>query len=273
MTNQEELVRMRRRTTKRAIDLAMEGKWREAVDANKSLIESFADDVDSYNRLGRAYMELGEYQGAREAYSRALLLDPYNMIARKNVSRLQHLGGAAVAVQERPQRDNISQRVDPHGFIEETGKTGVVSLYRLAPVQVVAAMVAGDKLELRVEGPNLIVENGRGDYLGVIEPRHAQRLIRLINGGNRYSASVVSVGENSVSVFIREEYQDLSQEGILSFPPKGFDRVRNYINQRLRRELETGEEDNDGAARDRLEEGDMSSQDSSGYEKEEEDLG
>ncbi len=246
MTNQEELV-MRRRTTKKAIDLAMEGKWQDAVDANKRLVENFADDVDAYNRLGRAYMELGEYEEARDSYRRALEIDPYNMIARKNAARLEHLGGAAVAVKERPQRDTISRRVDPHAFIEETGKTGVVSLQRLAPAQVVAAMVAGDKLELRVEGQNLVVENGRGKYLGIVEPKHAQRLIRLINGGNRYSASVVSVGENSVSVFIREEYQDPGQEGILSFPPKGFDRIRSYMNQRLRRELEPGEEDNEGS--------------------------
>ena len=261
MINQEELI-MRRRTAKKAIDFAMEGRWQDAVDANKSLIESSASDVDAYNRLGRAYMELGEYEEAREAYRRALEIDPYNMIARKNASRLEQLGGAAVAVKERPQKDSIVRRVDPHAFIEETGKTGVVSLQRLAPAQVVAAMVAGDKLELRIEGQNLVVENGRGKYLGIVEPKHAQRLIRLINGGNRYSASVVSVGENSVSVFIREEYQDPGQEGILSFPPKGFDRIRSYMNQRLRRELDAGEED----------EGSREEREESGYGKEDEDM-
>ena len=55
---EEEQVSLRRRGSKQAIALAMQGRWREAVAANKSLIESFPNDVDAYNRLGRAYMEL-----------------------------------------------------------------------------------------------------------------------------------------------------------------------------------------------------------------------
>ena len=67
-------VRLRRQSSKQAIALAMQGRWREAVAVNKSLIESFPSDVDAYNRLGRAYMELGEYSQAREAYQQALEL-------------------------------------------------------------------------------------------------------------------------------------------------------------------------------------------------------
>ena len=56
----------------------MQGWWREAVVAHESIIESFPSDVDAYNRLGRAYMELGEYPKAEEAYRRAAEIDPYN---------------------------------------------------------------------------------------------------------------------------------------------------------------------------------------------------
>ena len=88
---EEEQVRLRRQRSKQAIALALQGQWREAVEVNKSLTESFPNDVDAYNRLGRAYMELGEYSQAREAYSRAIELDPYNTIARKNLHRLAYL--------------------------------------------------------------------------------------------------------------------------------------------------------------------------------------
>ena len=91
--SQEEvkLIRLRRQRSKQAIALAMEGRWQEAVAANRSIIESFPEDVDAYNRLGRAYLELGEYSQAREAYRQAVELDPYNAIAKKNLQRLSYL--------------------------------------------------------------------------------------------------------------------------------------------------------------------------------------
>ena len=62
MTYQEEgQARLRRLRTKQAITLAMQGQWREAIAINKDIVEGFPNDIEAYNRLGRAYMELGEY--------------------------------------------------------------------------------------------------------------------------------------------------------------------------------------------------------------------
>ena len=109
----EEQARLIRRSTKQAIALAMEGRWREAVAANKGILENYPDDVDAFNRLGRAYMELGEYSLAREAYSRAKELDPYNAIAERNLRRLSHLRETGVISGEG------FDRVEPQVFIEE----------------------------------------------------------------------------------------------------------------------------------------------------------
>ena len=100
----EEQVRMIRRSSKQAIALAMEGRWREAVAANKSIIENYPNDVDAYNRLGRAYMELGEYSLARAAYSRTKEIDPYSTIAEKNLRRLAHLKETGTLPEEGFQR-------------------------------------------------------------------------------------------------------------------------------------------------------------------------
>jgi len=234
---EDEQVRTRRRIIKQAIDLAMQGKWREAVEANKSLIENYAaGDVDAYNRLGRAYLEVGDYDQARQSYSKALDLDQYNVIARKNLNRLQRLGGAAVAVAESP------NRVEPNSFLEETGKAGVATVTHLGAEPVVASLVAGDKVQLKVEGKKLVVQNNRGDYIGMVEPKHAYRLIRLMSGGNKYSANIIS-NEGIITVMIRETYQDPSQLGHVSFPPRGFERIRPYVTDRLfRRQLDMDEE-------------------------------
>jgi len=230
---EEEQVRLRRQGSKQAIALAMQGRWREAVEVNKSLIESFPGDVDAYNRLGRAYMELGEYSQAREAYQRAIELAPYNTIAEKNLRRLSHLVEAPVS------SEGDSHRVEPQHFIEEIGKARVVGLYHLAPPEILARMVAGDRVYLKIDGSSLVVENGRGEYLGQVIPKHGQRLIKLMEGGNKYTAAILSSTEDKVSVIIKEVYQHPSQIGRPSFPPKGVEGVRPYISDRIiRRELE-----------------------------------
>ena len=91
--DKEEQARLIRQASRQAIALAIEGRWREAVEANKGILESFPNDVDTLNRLGRAHIELGEYAEARSAYTRAKELDPYNSIADKNLRRLAHLDG------------------------------------------------------------------------------------------------------------------------------------------------------------------------------------
>ncbi len=228
MTYREErLARQKRQCSKLAIDLAMQGRWREAVAANQDIIEKFDRDVDAYNRLGRAYMELGEYSQAREAYRRAIELDSFNAIAKKNLQRLSYLGEAAVS------SESEYRKVEPQQFIEEIGKAGVVNLYHLAPKEIRAKMVAGGEVYLKISGPNLIVGNSRGEYLGQVEPRHEKRLIKLMEGGNKYSAAIVSSTAEVMTVIIREVYQDPSQAGRLSFPPKGAGELRPYVDERM----------------------------------------
>jgi hypothetical protein len=182
-------------------------------------------------------MELGEYSRAKEAYSRAMELDPYNTIAKKNLHRLSQLGEGTVA------SEDVLRRVEPQHFIEETGKAGVVSLYRLAPRETLVKIVAGDRVYLKVDRSSLIVQDGRGEHLGQVEPKYGQRLIKLMRGGNKYTATVINSTEEMMTIIIREVYQDPSQAGQLSFPLKGFERVRPYVSDRMfRRDLEKEEE-------------------------------
>jgi tetratricopeptide (TPR) repeat protein len=230
---EDQQVRERRLLSKQAIALAMQGKWEEAVAANKKIIETFPHDLEAFNRLGRAYMELGEYTLATESYGQAMQLDPANTIASKNLKRLLHIG-------EGGQDPRLESRyAAPQHFIEEIGKAGVVDLQNLSPRGIRARLVAGDEVSLRVDGTRLVAENSRGEYLGQVEPKTAQRLIRLMEGGNRYSAAVITSWETKLTIIIREIYQDLSQVGRLSFPPRGAEKIQPYVSGRvLRREME-----------------------------------
>jgi len=228
--------RLRQQQTKQAIALAMQGQWQEAVAANNQIIAGFPRDVDAHNRLGKAYLALGKYAQASEAYAQALELDPANVIADKNLRRLAHLKDAVVHTPRE------SRHAGPQHFIEEIGKAGVINLNHLASPEVLVGMVAGDAAFLRVDEPVLVVESGHGEYLGQVGPKNAQRLIKLMAGGNQYGAAVVNVAEDRLTIMIREEYQHPSQAGQLSFPPRGLEKIQPYVSEKaLREELEEEE--------------------------------
>ena len=107
--------KIRKLRTRGAIELALAGKWRDAVTANQEIVAEFPGEVDAYNRLGRAYLELGGYSQARAAYQRTLELDGANTIARKNLDRLSQLG------EDKEVPDEETSRVEPRQFLEETG--------------------------------------------------------------------------------------------------------------------------------------------------------
>jgi hypothetical protein len=230
---EEGQIKLKRLQAKQAIALAMGGRWQEAVALNKDIIENFPNDVDAYNRLGRAYIELGDFSQARAAYSRTMELDPYNAIARKNLRRLSLVGEHPVSSEE------DADTAKPQHFIEETGKAGVVNLHNLASGEILARTVAGDRVYLRINNSTLIVEDSSGQYLGEVGPKHGQRLIRLMKGGNEYSAAIVSSTEDKVAVIIREVSQHPSQAGRHSFPPRSLEGPQPYVSDRiLRRGLE-----------------------------------
>ena len=55
----EDRAKVRRQQAEAAIQLALQGRWDEAANLNKSIIGVFPTDVDAYNRLGKAMTELG----------------------------------------------------------------------------------------------------------------------------------------------------------------------------------------------------------------------
>ncbi len=229
-----ETTRLRRQRVEQAIQLALESRWREAAALNRSLISMFPSDVDAYNRLGKALMEMGEYHDARTAYQKALEMEPLNTIARKNLERLEVRAKAAAAAQ-----GGGTRKIDPSLFIADTGKTGIATLRAVAP-EAFGRLTAGETVEVRPQDNTLAVVTPDGDYVGRLEPKLGLRLLRLIEGGNRYVAAVASLSEQRV--IIREIYQHPGQQGRPSFPATAGETVRPYVKERLvRRGLEDEE--------------------------------
>src|SRR5579859_6698119 len=201
----------RRRLTDQAINLAMQARWEQAVEVNRLLVTHFRDDADAYNRLGKALTELGRYAEARDAYQHALDIDKGNTIARRNLDRLTILANST-PTGTAPRRD-VHEKINPHLFIEETGKTGTSSLVNLASADVLARMTTGDVVYLKPNGRVLNVETAGGVLVGHVEPKLGQRLLTLIQGRNKYAAALTAVDDHGAKIIIRETFQDPSQAG------------------------------------------------------------
>lgn len=246
MIRDDENAHAKQRQADLAIELAMSGRWEEAVSANRAILQVFPNDGDSHNRLGKALMELGRYPNAKKAYKKALQLDPGNRIAKKNLDRLTVLV-----------KSNLSQmetaKADPKLFIEESGKSAVTLLQQTSRDRLVT-LNAGDQLELRPRKKTLAIETTGGDAVGLLEPQLTSRLLKLMSGGNQYAAAVTSLAGDECRVIIKETYRDPSQAGRPSFPVTvASDSTRPYTKSSLiqrgsdRVELpEAGDGDEDG---------------------------
>ena len=116
-----------------------------------------------------------------------------------------------------------------------------------------------DAVELTPEG-NRLIAHSNGLRIGVVEPRVAARLLKLMADGNKYAAGVTSLGDKDVRIIVREIFQDPANYGKVSFPTaaKSTD-LRPYTKGTLVREemdleddLEDDEEDDEIEDLDRV---------------------
>jgi tetratricopeptide (TPR) repeat protein len=233
------LTRQKRQLAEQAIAQAADSQWADAAETNQKLLELGAD-AEAENRLAKALWEMGELGAAREHYQTALALDPTNRIAERNIDRLKVL---LVAAGEKTVPAAEGSKAPVSIFVEETGKTGFAFLTDLPDPRQLAQVNPGDAVELTPEGSRLIaISNGM--RIGVVEPRVAARLLKLIADGNKYAAGVTSLGDKDVRIIIREIFQDPRNYGKVSFPTaaKSTD-LRPYTKGTLVREEMELEED------------------------------
>ncbi|MEJ5221934.1 MAG: hypothetical protein WHT63_08010, partial [Tepidiforma sp.] len=130
-------------------------------------------------------------------------------------------------------------QVDTRLFVEETGSAAVASLQAVDP-KVAAVLDAGDIVQLEVQGNAVNVLTVRGEYVGMIEPRIGLRLARMMKAGNRYSAAMVSTGEQP-KVILRETFKHPSMIDKVSFPQSRLSEIRAYTRRGLLRRDEDEE--------------------------------
>jgi len=204
----------------KAVSEALKGAWLEAISINLEILDKYPNDVDALNRLARAYAETGNILKAKSYSKKVLTIDPFNKIAEKCQARWKDL-----------KKEDICSGCPTitSAFIEEQGKTKIISLINLGPNNLLANLDAGDKVVINPQGHSISILTLDGKYIGRLPDNIGARIKNLIKGGNVYEAIIKSIIPSLVKVFIREVKCSTKQLNIPSFLPDKSDFISSLI--------------------------------------------
>lgn len=236
-----------------ALEASLAHNWEEALTLNDEILERFPRDAEALNRKGRAYFEMGKLADARECYQESLKADPANMIARRNLQRLEILYKADGADETAEPRTMEIPRAN--AFILEIGKTWIDDLAHPAENDILAQVAPGDQLKLVVEGERVFVKTIGDVHLGQIDQTVGSRIAKLMERGHEFEIYGLGMSMNSLRFIVRETHRPEEAEGIMTFPRQEFIhqdllREREQLSQREEGDFDFGEEDDEDEADD-----------------------
>lgn len=177
-----------------AIQIALTGDWTKAIAINKEILQSDQNDIDTLNRLAFAYTITGKIKEAKKTYQMVLAIDSANPIAIKNLKRL----GSGT------NKTKPSLHISTNMFLEESGKTKIVTLINTAPQQTIKTLQMGQLLHLCIKRSKIFVQDEQKTFIGMLPDDIGKRLTKFLEGGNTYESYVKSAHDHEVVIFIKE---------------------------------------------------------------------
>jgi len=178
-----------------AIDKALIGNWKEAVEINSLILKEFPNDVDALNRLAKAHFELGNVNKAKNTIKMVLKVDPYNPIALKCVEKWRTI--------KKIDKHSFKQ-MPPEMFLEEPGKTKIVHLIHPCDNPILAKLNCGDMVYEDLKRRRISIISESGNYIGKLPDDVSIKIKQLIKMGYRYIFAVKSINKKEIKIFIRE---------------------------------------------------------------------
>lgn len=201
----------------RAIEHALKGQWKEAIKINLQILKETPDDIDALNRLAKAYAEDGKLKEARSYASKVLKLDPFNSIAQKCLDKWNTV--------KRVHKNGQGQSISTETFLEESGKTKIVTLINPGAPKLLSSLDPGEEVKIMCYPHKVSIVTRDDKYLGRISDDLAARLRSLVKAGNKYQVLIKSIDPKEVSVFIREIERGSDSFNMPSFPTEKIEYV------------------------------------------------
>lgn len=224
-----------------AVEAALSLDWDRAVRLNETILKGCPDDVDCLNRLGRAYLELGNCKKATAIFRKVLRLSKYDPIATKNLTR-------SLAAPRKKSKSNQALTT-PVSFLEEPGKTKLIALVNVAAPKVLLTQDYANGVKLVPRRHSILVSDADDNYLGALPDDLGHRLLVLTRGGNKYEGFVKSVAKNAMTIFVREVSRAKKFRNTPSFMSSGGD-YQSYLREDITPPANREDSDSDEGHKD-----------------------
>jgi tetratricopeptide (TPR) repeat protein len=179
----------------KSVSAALSGNWKEAIKLNLQILKGSPKDVDALNRLARAYAENCNIKKAKCTCEKVLKLDPFNSIANKAMNKWKAIRSVA-------RHQTTSATIED--FLEEPGKTKMISLIHLGDTRTINKLDSGDEVKLDTHSHRVSVSTQDAKYLGRLPDDLSARLRTLIASGNEYKVFIKCISPQDVKIFIKE---------------------------------------------------------------------
>lgn len=202
--------------TQQAVRVALEGKWQEAIEINLKILENEPNNIDSLNRLGRAYLQLSNFSKAKKIFKDVLDLDPVNQIAQKNYALAKdHI---IIKIQDVP---------DAKRFVKEPGTTTECAFTLSSRNSSANDFYPGESLELKFtrkeiqlyKGERLLAttESDIADKLCEVKKQHGVLTVNFLAGKDKNIRVLI---HSSIPAFKaeRQEIRPYIKKGSLEEP-------------------------------------------------------
>lgn len=221
----------------KAVDSAINLDWREAINLNQQIIKLEPENLSAYLRIGYAYLQSKKIAEAKKYYRKALKIQPTNTVILENLERIKILEG------KKTSRSHLEKIIlKPDIFLEIFGKTKAVSLVNYGQKDVLAKLLVGQKVLLKIKKRRVEIRTFVDEYIGSLPDDLSRRLIAFIKAKCQYETYIKETSLNRVVVFIKEFCKTKQMSGNFSFP---HDIQKNITKNKEEHRLDGDKEENE----------------------------
>lgn len=200
----------------KAIQAVKDSDWKSAILTNQEILEQSPKNLEAMNRLGLAYLKLKQEKEAKKIFKNVLKLDRSNIIANKHIQKLKN--------KEKTPDVIFNHNAD---FIEEPGKSKIISLHRLTSRSQLDKLKVGQECYLQIKNRYISIVNDEQKHVGALPEDISFRLSKLISDGNQYSCIVYKIDDKQCCVQLKETFRSPKNQQLQSFPSK---KINNQFN-------------------------------------------
>lgn len=185
-----------------AVSAALDYNWELAIEINKKILKNNPNHIETLNRLARAYFETGNITKSRQTYKSVTDLDGFNVIAKKNLTRLNRLSSNQKTPTLEGDKQNFRELFQK--LASEPGKTKVVTLVKIGDQNLLSKLASGDKLKISPKKHSIELCTYDNKHVGNLPDDLSFKLLKLITAGNTFECCIKSVTQKEVQVILFE---------------------------------------------------------------------